>query len=59
MPKFNIEVTEVLSKVITVEANNEDEAVEIARCSYDNAEDGWVLTADNWIETNLSFVYKC
>ena len=53
MPEFNVEVKEVLSKVIVVEADSEAEAMEIAMHAYNDAEDAWVLTADNWLETEF------
>lgn len=56
MPTFNVEVKEVLSKVIAVEADSEAEAMDIAEHAYDNAEEGWVLTADDWLETELEII---
>lgn len=52
MKKYRIEVTEVLSRIVEIGAENEDEAVEIARQMYRNCE--IVLDASDYIETEIS-----
>ena len=38
MTKYRIEVTEVLSRIVEAEAENEDDAVEMVRQMYRNCE---------------------
>lgn len=56
MAKYNIEIREVLTKIIPVEAKGEEQAKYIAIDSYRNAKNGWVLDADNCVERLLSIV---
>ena len=52
MMKYRIEVTEVLSRIVETEAENEDDAVEIVRQMYRNCE--FVLDASDYVETEIS-----
>ena len=52
MTKYRIEVTEVLSRIVETDAENEDEAVEMVRQRYRNCE--FVLVASDYIETEIS-----
>lgn len=52
MTKFRIEVTEVLSRIVETEAENENEAVEMVRQMYRNCD--LVLDASDYIETEIS-----
>ena len=52
MTKYRIEVTEVLSRIVETDAENEDEAVEMVRQRYRNCE--FVLDASDYIETEIS-----
>ena len=52
MKKYRIEVTEVLSRIIEMDAENEDEAVEMVRQMYRNCD--LVLDASDYVETEIS-----
>ena len=52
MTKYRIEVTEVLSRIVETEAENEDVAVEMVKQMYRNCE--LVLDASDYIETGIS-----
>ncbi len=52
MTKYRIEVTEVLSRIVEMEAENEDDAVEMVRQMYQNC--NLVLDASDYIETEIS-----
>ena len=52
MKKYRIEVTEVLSRIVETDAENEDDAVEIVRQMYRNCD--IVLDASDYIETEIS-----
>ena len=52
MTKYRIEVTEVLSRIVEIEADNEDDAVEMVRQMYRNCD--LVLDASDYIETEIS-----
>lgn len=48
MGKFEVEITETLQKVVEVEADNSEDAVELVMDNYYHAEDSeYILTADN------------
>jgi len=51
MKKFRIEVTEVLSRTLETEAENEEEAVEMVRQMYRNCD--IVLDASDYVETEI------
>ncbi len=51
MPKFSVQITETLQKIVTVEAENEDEALQEVREGW---EDGtYILDADNFMEVDF------
>ena len=52
MTKYRIEVTEVLSRIVEIEAENEDDAVEMVRQMYRNCD--IVLDASDYEETEIS-----
>ena len=52
MTKYRIEVTEVLSRIVEIEAENEDDAVEMVRQMYRNCD--LVLDASDYVETEIS-----
>ena len=52
MTKYRIEVTEVLSRIVETEAENEDDAVEMVRQMYRKCE--LVLDASDYVETEIS-----
>ena len=52
MKKYRIEVTEVLSRIVETEAENEDNAVEMVRQMYRNCD--IVLDASDYIATEIS-----
>ena len=52
MTKYRIEVTEVLSRTVEMEAENEDDAVETVRLMYRNCD--IVLDASDYAETKIS-----
>ena len=52
MTKYRINVTEVLSRIIETEAENEDDAVEMVRQMYRNCD--IVLDASDYVETKIS-----
>ena len=51
MPKFKVEVKEILARVVEVEAPDKDEAVAKIQDQYDNQE--IVLDSGDYIETNI------
>ena len=56
MPIYKIEVQETLAKTITIEADNETQALKQARQSYAEAEPGWVLSAEDYVDTEFKVV---
>ena len=52
MRKYRIKVTEVLSRIVETEAENEDDAVEMVRQMYQNCD--LVLDASDYVETEIS-----
>ena len=52
MTKYRIEVSEVLSRIVEMEAENEDDAVEMVRQMYRNCD--LVLDASDYVETEIS-----
>ena len=52
MTKYSIEVTEVLSRIVETEAENEDDAVETVRQMYRSC--NIVLDASDYVETEIS-----
>ncbi len=52
MKKFRIEITEVLSRIVEIEAENEDDAIETVWQMYRNCD--VVLDASDYVETEIS-----
>ena len=52
MKKYRIEVTEVLSRIVEMDAENEDDVVEMVRQLYRNCD--IVLDASDYVETEIS-----
>lgn len=52
MTKYRIEVTEVLSRIVEMDSDNEDDAVEMVRQMYRNCE--LILDASDYVETEIS-----
>ena len=48
MAQFKIRIIETLEKVVTVSAADRKNALEIVEVKYSNAEDGYVLSADDF-----------
>lgn len=51
--KYKIEIIETLKKIVEVEAETPQEARKIVRKRYYDAEDDYVLTDANYIETEF------
>ena len=56
MPIYKIEVQETLAKTITIEADNEAQALKQAKQAYAEAEPGWVLSAEDYVDTEFKVV---
>ena len=54
MKEFQVEVCETLIRVITVEAQNEEQALEFVRYDYNNAE--LVLDSDDFFDVDFNLV---
>ena len=55
--KYNVEIKETLSTIVEVEADSEEEALSIAQKNYETElTDNYVLTADDWVDTEISIV---
>ncbi len=52
MKKYRIEVTEVLSRLVEIEAESEEDAIETVRRMYQNCD--IVLDASDYVETRIS-----
>ena len=52
MKKYHIEVTETLSRVVEIVADNDDDAIEIARAMYRECD--LVLDASDYVLTEFS-----
>jgi hypothetical protein len=52
MTKYRIKVTEMLSRIVETDAENEDDAVEMVRQMYQNCD--IVLDASDYVETKIS-----
>lgn len=56
MPKFEVDIIETLQKRVEVEADSMDDAVELVRDNYYDANDSeYILTADN---SNVSVEFE-
>jgi hypothetical protein len=54
MKEFQVEVCETLIRVITVEAQSEEQALEFVRYDYNNAE--LVLDSDDFFDVEFNLV---
>lgn len=54
MKKYNVEVTEILQKTITVEASSEEEALKIVQAKYNEEE--IILDDSNLITSNFNIL---
>lgn len=52
--KYIVTITEVLEKEVTVEAESEQDAFNVANDNYYNAEDDYVLSASDYVDTSFS-----
>lgn len=52
--KYIVTITEVLEKEVIVEAESEHDAFSIANDNYYNAEDDYVLSASDYVDTSFS-----
>ena len=52
--KYDVTITETIQKTINLEADNAEQAKAIAREKYKNEADGFVLTADDYTETDFT-----
>lgn len=56
MKEYNVEVCETLIRIVTVEATSEEEALELIRNDYNNAE--LVLDADDFFDVDFEIVNR-
>lgn len=56
MAQFKIRIIETLEKEVTVSAADRKNALEIAEEKYSNAEDGYVLSADDFSSIEIKAV---
>ena len=54
MDTYNIEITEVLQRVIKIEANSREEAIKLAKEKYQNEE--IVLDYNDFVDVNIKNV---
>ena len=52
--KYIVTITEVLEKEVIVEAESEHDAFNIANDNYYNAEDEYILSASDYVDTSFS-----
>ena len=52
MTKYRVEVTEILSRIVEMESDSEDEAIEMVRQMYRNC--NIILDASDYVETEIS-----
>ena len=57
--KLKIRITETLEKIVTVEANSEKEALQIADNNYRAANDDYILDASNFFIKELNDKISC
>lgn len=55
---FNIKITETLEKIVTVEAYDAKNALEIVHEKYTAAEDDFILSADDYSGVGFQVVEK-
>ena len=51
--KYLVTIEETLAKIFHIEADSPEEAEQIARTHYEQAEDDYVLDANDYVETNF------
>ena len=56
MKEFQVEVCETLIRIVTVEAQSEEQALEFVRYDYNNAE--LVLDSDDFFDVEFEIVNK-
>jgi hypothetical protein len=56
MKEFQVEVCETLIRIVTVEAQSEEQALEFVRYDYNNAE--LVLDSDDFFDVDFNLVNK-
>lgn len=54
MPKYNIEIKEILAKTFEIEAEDMATAEQVAYDNYKNSENGYTLTSDDYVSTIFS-----
>lgn len=54
--KYQINITEQLTKTVEVEAENVQEAIEKAKNSYYDGEEGFILTGDDFVDTEFEMI---
>lgn len=54
MPKYRIEIREILSKTFEIEAEDRAAAEQLAFDNYRNSESGYTLTSDDYVSTIFS-----
>ena len=59
MNRYIIRITETLEKEVAVIAIDSKNALEIAHKKYTAAEDGYILSADNYCGVDFQVVEKC
>ena len=52
MTKFRVEITEILSRIVELDADNEEDALELARRMYRNCD--IILDSSDYVETEIS-----
>lgn len=56
MKEFQVEVCETLIRIVTVEAQSEEQALEFVRYDYNNAE--LVLDSDDFFDVDFNLVNR-
>lgn len=56
MKEYKIKIIETLEKVVTVKAENEDDALMIADYKYRAAKKDFILSADDYTNTDFKVV---
>ena len=56
--KYKVKRIETLSKVVEIEAENEEEALSDAECNYDTSEDEYVLTSEDYEGVKFEIVIE-
>lgn len=53
MSKFIVQVTEISQRFVDVEADDKEEAYEIAQERWNNADPQFILTSDDFVDVNF------